>query len=77
MSRMDHHRLLEDAITATGASRAVVLGRSRVAAAVQQRRQVARWLRRRGLSYPAVGELLGRSHATVMHLCWRTGWRAA
>lgn len=77
MSRMDHHRMLADAILASGAARHVVLGRSRAAAAVRQRRLVARHLRRAGLSYPAIGELLGRTHATVMHLCWRTGWRAA
>ena len=50
-----------------------IVGHRRHENLVQARRDVARWLRQLGLSYPAIGRMLGgRHHASIMNLC---GWK--
>ena len=46
-----------------------VLGRSQHKFVVDIRRELARGLRQRGLSYPEIGRYLDRHHTAVMHLC--------
>lgn len=66
---------LLDAVCASHrVDREELLGPSRVAPTVRARRELARGLRARGLSYERIGELLDRDHKTVRALLTRNGW---
>ncbi len=54
---------------AYGVTSTDVLGRGRTKAVVRARTALMRSLRERGLSYPEIGHLLDRDHATVMYAC--------
>ena len=56
--------------SASGVEPADIRGRSRAPRVCAARKLAAYLIRRdRGMSYPAIGNLLGRSHATVIYLC--------
>jgi len=46
-----------------------ILGRRRLQHIVEARHDVCVMLRERGLSYPAIGALMGMEHTSVMHAC--------
>ena len=59
--------LLLAASDASGLTPGQVLGRDRHRGRIEARRALYRALRVRGLSYPAIGYLVGRAHTTVMN----------
>ncbi len=61
---------LEDAVAESGMVTAdEILGRRRFQHVVAARRNFARKLRTLGLSYPAISDVLGMDHTSVMYLC--------
>jgi chromosomal replication initiation ATPase DnaA len=68
-----HHRKAAQAFCdEIGASFADVAGPSRKAEHVAARRRLVQYLRDIRLSYPEIGVLLGRHHASIMYLA-KTG----
>ena len=64
--------ILERAAKVTGYSQAEIVGAGRTRALSHVRFAIMLVLRRRGLSFPVIGRLLGnRDHTTVMHGCER------
>ncbi len=64
--------VLKDVVHRSGLSPEAILSRARTGEIVEVRRELARRLRERGLSYPQIGALLGRDHSTVLALLRQT-----
>lgn len=47
---------------------AEIISQRRQANLVECRREIVRFLRKQGLSYPAIGEMMNRDHTSIMHL---------
>jgi chromosomal replication initiation ATPase DnaA len=74
-SRVDDERVFAEVLEQIGTTREVVRARCRQAEAVAARRAVVRRLHARALSFPRIGRLIERDHATCVHLYWKTGHR--
>lgn len=51
-----------------------LLGGSRLMHVAKARRAMCKRLRGIGMSYPAIGRLLGQHHTTILESCKRTKW---